>query len=122
MKKDESSHIELKIINNHYYVYRATSEWDKEHKKVRKVTEYMGSIDHDGVFTGKRVKSQIQESGREIFEYGNGKLAHHLIKDVEDILAELTPYSNELIGAAAQSTFPVISWRQDTFSQKIFSI
>ena len=25
---------ELKIIKNNYYVYRATSEWDKERKKV----------------------------------------------------------------------------------------
>ena len=29
MKKKEPSHIELKIIKNNYYVYRATSEWDR---------------------------------------------------------------------------------------------
>ena len=54
MKKKEPSHVELKIIKNNYYVYRATSEWDKERKKVRKITEYIGSIDHGGIFRKKR--------------------------------------------------------------------
>jgi len=53
MKKKEPSHIELKIIKNNCYVYRATSEWDKERKKVRKITEYIGSIDQ-GVSSGRR--------------------------------------------------------------------
>jgi len=100
MKKDEAFHIELKLIKNNYYVYRATSEWDKERKKARKITEYVGSIDHDGIFTKKRTRSRIQESGREVFEYGDGALARHLIKDVEDLLAEATPHSSELIAAA----------------------
>ena len=47
--KKELSHIELKIIKNNHYVYRATSEWDKERKKVKKITEYIG---------GHRFKSQ----------------------------------------------------------------
>ena len=41
MKKEESYHIELKFIGNNYYVYSATSEWDKSKKKVRKITEYI---------------------------------------------------------------------------------
>jgi hypothetical protein len=45
LKREEAGHIELKQIRNNYYVYRATSEWDKERRKVRKITEYMGSID-----------------------------------------------------------------------------
>ena len=100
MKKKEPSHIELKIIKNNYYVYRATSEWDKERKKVRKITEYIGSIDHDGIFRKKRERSRIQESEREVFEYGNGALAHHMIKDLESLLAKNTPYCNELIATA----------------------
>ena len=100
LKKEEPSHIELKLIKNNYYVYRATSEWDKEQKKVRKITEYIGSIDRDGVFKKRRTRSHIQESGHEIFEYGNGMLASHLLKDIEGILSEQTPYCNELISAA----------------------
>jgi len=47
-------------------------------------------------FRKKRGRSRIQESGREVFEYGNGALAHHMI--LEDLLA--TPYCNELIATA----------------------
>ena len=65
-----------------------------------KITEYIGSIDHDGVFRKKRVRSQIQESEREVFEYGNGALAHHMIKDLEDLLTKNTPCCNELIATA----------------------
>ena len=40
MKESEEGCIELKKIRGRYYVYRATSEWDKEDKKVKKITEY----------------------------------------------------------------------------------
>ena len=72
---------------------------DKERGKVRKITEYMGSIDHEGVFTRKKARSRVQESKREVFEYGNGALAYHMIKDLEDILAN-TPFCNELLAFA----------------------
>ena len=51
-------------------------------------------------FRKKRGRSRIQESGREVFGYGNGALAHHMIKDLEDLLAKNTPYCNELIATA----------------------
>ncbi|HEC56668.1 MAG TPA: hypothetical protein ENI32_02105 [Candidatus Syntrophoarchaeum butanivorans] len=38
MKESEEGCIELKKIRGRYYVYRATSEWDKEDKKVKKIT------------------------------------------------------------------------------------
>ncbi|MHC1569321.1 MAG: hypothetical protein ACXQTT_07080, partial [Candidatus Syntropharchaeia archaeon] len=44
MKESEEGCIELKKIRGRYYVYRATSEWDKEDKKVKKITVYLGSI------------------------------------------------------------------------------
>ncbi|MCW3142036.1 MAG: hypothetical protein N2V72_07710 [Methanophagales archaeon] len=59
----------------------------------------MGSIDHEGVFTRKKARSRVQESKREVFEYGNGALAYHMIKDLEDILANM-PFCNELLAFA----------------------
>ena len=91
LKREEAGHIELKQIRNNYYVYRATSEWDKERRKVRKITEYIGSIDPEGLFTARRVRNGIQESGREVFEFGNGGLARYLLRDVETLLTERTP-------------------------------
>ncbi len=100
LKREEAGHIELKQIRKNYYVYRATSEWDKERRKVRKITEYMGSIDSDGIFTARRVRNGVQESSREVFEFGNGGLARYLLQDVEPLLTERTPYARELIAAA----------------------
>ena len=100
LKREEAGHIELKQIRNNYYVYRATSEWDKERRKVRKITEYMGSIDSDGIFTARRVRNGVQESSQEVFEFGNGGLAQYLLHDVEPLLTERTPYARELIAAA----------------------
>lgn len=98
LKESEEGCLELKNIKGKYYVYRATSEWDKQDKKVRKKTEYLGAINNEGIYVPK--KHRVQESKQEIFEYGNGKLAHHFIKDMEAELKQYTPHYRELIAAA----------------------
>ena len=97
MKESEEGCIELKKIRGRYYVYRATSEWDKEDKKVRKITVYLGSITPEGIYVPK--KQRVQESKREVFEYANGMLAYHLL-DLEEKLKGYTPHYRELIAAA----------------------
>ena len=98
IRSREKVYVEVKKIKGKYYVYRSTSEYDREKKKPVKKTEYMGRITPEGVFIPKR--SKIQESSREIFEYGNCMLAYHFLKDVEDALKQLTPYSSEIIAFA----------------------
>ena len=88
----------MKKIKGRFYVYKATSEWDKEKKKVRKITTYLGSITLEGTFISK--KHRVQESKREVFEYANGILAHYFIKDSEEKLKAFTPHYRELIAAA----------------------
>ncbi len=100
IKKENPVYVEIKVINGNYYVYKSTSEWDKQNKKTKKNTDYLGRITLDGEFIKKKTKDFIQGSDREIFEYGNGALAYQMIKDVEDILKNLTPYYKELIAAA----------------------
>ena len=97
MKESEEGCIELKKIRGRYYVYRATSEWDKKDKKVRKITVYLGSITPEGIYVPK--KQRVQESKREVFEYANGMLAYHLL-DLEEKLKGYTPHYRELIAAA----------------------
>lgn len=41
LKKKYDIYLELKKINGHFYIYHATSEWDAEKKKTRKITEYL---------------------------------------------------------------------------------
>lgn len=42
----------------------------------------------------------VGETDREIYEYGNGALAARLLSDVEELLAEFTPYHEELLAMA----------------------
>jgi len=100
LKKKYGIYLELKKINGHFYIYHATSEWDAEKKKTRKITEYIGKITIDGQFRKKGQRNRLKQSYREIFEYGNVALAHSLIKDVETILLEITPYAQDIIAMA----------------------
>ncbi len=97
IRKEQQGCVELKIIKNSYCVRRATSIWDKKRKKVRKITEHLGVIALDGTFKRKIPRRGIRETTREIFEYGNGLLAHYMLRDVEEILSRSTPYSTELV-------------------------
>ena len=100
LKKKYNIYLELKKIKGHYYVYHATSEWDAEKKKTRKITNYLGKITIDGKFREKGQRKRLKQSYREIFEYGNGALAHSLIEDVETMLIDITPYAQDLIAMA----------------------
>ena len=100
IKRSEEGCIELKRIKGRFYVYRATSEWDRENKRVRKITTYLGSITPEGTYIQK--KQRVQESKREVFEYGNGMLAYHFIRDLEEKLEVYTTSYRELI--ATQSS------------------
>lgn len=98
LKKSEEGCLELKRIKGRFYLYRATSEWDGENKKVRKTTTYLGAITTEGIF--KPRKQRMQESKREVFEYGNGTLAHYFLQDVEEKLRAFTHHYKELIATA----------------------
>ncbi|MDP2797563.1 MAG: transposase [Methanoregula sp.] len=97
MKKILQHNVEIHVINGGFYVYRASSIYDKEKKKPRKTTEYIGSISKDGTFKQKKELTTLPISRREIFEYANGALAYECIKDVEVRLKEYTPFYRELI-------------------------
>jgi len=99
IRREEQGYIEIKTIKGNYYVYRSTSEYDREQRKPVKRTSYMGRIMPDGTYIQKKHRA-IQESSREIFEYGNCILAHHFLRDAESILQPLTPYHQEIIASA----------------------
>ena len=50
LKRDSDRYLSLKRINGHMYVYEATTVWDKEHRKVRSLSNYIGRITPDGLF------------------------------------------------------------------------
>lgn len=100
LKESKPGYIELKEIKGRYYVYRSTSEWDKEKKKPVKKPTYLGAINLEGEYTPKKMKTGFQESKREVYEYGNARLAHRFLEDVEGELRQYTPHAEELIAAA----------------------
>lgn len=48
-------YVVLKRMGGRYYLYRQTSKWDKEKKKVRTLAEYLGRIATDGTFIEKSI-------------------------------------------------------------------
>lgn len=100
LQEARPEYIELKEINDRYYVYSATSEWDSTAQKPKKQTAYLGAISLEGEFTPKQLSQSVETTDREIFEYGNGQLAASLLEDVRNLLPEYTPHSEELIAMA----------------------
>ena len=72
--------LEVKRFSNGHYVYRSTTYWDKELKKRRKKSSYIGRLDKDKgliesqktVISSKRVRS--------IWEYGNAALLDYAMQ------------------------------------------
>lgn len=93
-RKAEKAYIELRRTKGHYYIYRATSRWDKQRRKPIKTAELLGSITPDGTYTPKRPRNTF--SATKIYEYGNSTLCQALTSDLTDALRDL-PYGDELI-------------------------
>ena len=72
----------MKISGKNYYLYQVTSAWDKEAKKRRKISKYIGKVNQDGL---------VRENRRTIYEYGNSKLLHLIVKEIEQALRKSFP-------------------------------
>jgi len=78
--------LEVKKFSNGYYLYRSTTYWDKELKKRRKKSSYIGKLDKNKgliesqktVISSKRVRS--------IWEYGNAALLNYAMQDLKPLL------------------------------------
>ena len=53
LKRSYPFFVALHIQNGKFYVYRQSTRWDKEKRKVRSTSEYLGRIMPDGKFVGK---------------------------------------------------------------------
>ena len=100
IKEELEGYIQIAYSSGSYSVRRSTSKWDKKKKKPVKITEHVGTITKDGIFRKKIPRNAIHDTSREVFEFGNGTLAYHLLKDIEEILSELTPCYMEIIAYA----------------------
>jgi hypothetical protein len=72
-RKNGEKGLEIKKLGNSFYVYRSTTYWDKQLKKVRKRSKYLGKLDaHDGFIEGK--KRDTVATVKTVWQYGNAVL------------------------------------------------
>ena len=99
-RKKRKQPLEIKLLNNNYYLYRSTTRWDKETKKIRKVSEYIGRIDKNGVID-KRETNKV----RTVYHYGNAQMLYQLSHEIEILLKKNFPQQwQELLACAIVKT------------------
>jgi hypothetical protein len=97
LKTKENTRLELRKIKNHYYIYKAQNQWNKQTKKPQKTTQYIGTITKDGTYKPKQQKTTTNTpTTTQIYEYGSTQLCLKLSKDIQQATQNL-PYKNELL-------------------------
>jgi transposase len=79
--------LEVKKRGDRYYLYMSTSRWDRELKKRRKLSRYIGRITKEGVVETDRTK----HDARSIYEYGNSKLLASMVEGLVEPLKQAFP-------------------------------
>ena len=112
--------LEVKTQGKNYYVYHSTTYWDKELKKPRKTSRYLGKLDPDKGL----IKAGVRPSAiRSIAEYGNSMLLHGAMKELKPILMEGFPdYWEEIYALAmVRTTGNVPLKRADEAWKKLYN-
>lgn len=84
---DGEQGIEIKHLGNSYYVYRSTTVWDKEAKKRRKRSVYLGKLDEERGFI-RRDREIPRFKPKSVRQYGNAMLLHRAMTDILPLLRE----------------------------------
>lgn len=99
-RKKRKIPLEAKELNKNYYLYKATTIWNKEKGKIKKVSEYIGRITPKGVIE----KSQSRDV-RSIYEYGNSFILYELSSEIIEFLKEsFYDYWKEIIACSIVKT------------------
>jgi hypothetical protein len=77
--------LEIKRIGSAYYVYRSTTVWDKEEKKRKKRSKYLGRLDEKNGLQEKE-SMLVSANERVVKQYGNAVL---LNRSMSNILQQL---------------------------------
>ena len=74
--------LEVKHTGSGYYMYQVTSVWDKENRKRRKISRYIGKVNESGI---------VYENRRTVHEYGNSQLLINIANELEPALRSCFP-------------------------------
>ena len=94
--KENKGYISLKLIRGKYYVYRQSSRYDKQTKKIKPIMNYIGRILDNGKFIEKYENNNPSESVTSIktqinnYELNNNSAVHKLDNIDIKILQELS--------------------------------
>jgi transposase len=85
--------LEIKVRDNCHYVYRSTSRYDKEIKKGRKVSVYLGRLDKINGFIpkGEKPKSNTAPIPRSVTDYGNSIILRNAMAEIKPLLLDIFP-------------------------------
>ena len=83
--------LEVKELNTGFYVYRSTTYWDKELKKRRKKSTYLGVLDRkNGLVLSKQPIISASHI-RTIWNYGTATILNYAIQELIPTLQEAFP-------------------------------
>jgi len=80
--------LEIKYLNNNYYVYRSTSYWDKSLRKIRKKSTYIGRLDKEKGLIESSQKYRSKVYPKSVKTYGDAMLLNIAMKDLMPLLKE----------------------------------
>lgn len=84
--------LEVKVIGENHYVYHSTTYWDKELKKSRKTSKYLGKLDpKEGLVESRKRKELTSSDVRNVTEYGNSMVLHESMKSLKPLLMDAFP-------------------------------
>jgi len=80
--------LEVKYLNKNYYVYRSTSYWDKNLRKVRKKSTYIGRLDRERGLIQSSQKYRSNVYPKSVKTYGDAMLLNIALNDLIPLLKE----------------------------------
>ncbi|HJH29512.1 MAG TPA: hypothetical protein C5S51_07460 [Methanosarcinaceae archaeon] len=84
--------LEIKVIGKNHYAYHSTTYWDKELKKPRKTSKYLGKLDKtEGLIESRKRKKLASSDIRNVTEYGNSMVLHESMKSLKPPLIDAFP-------------------------------
>ena len=91
-KRKRGIPLEPKLLNGNYYLYHATTRYDRATGDSRKVSGYIGRITENGIIEAHHRK-------RSMYEYGNSQLVYSLSSQLTEKLRKHFPETWESIYA-----------------------
>lgn len=91
--KHKKKGTEVRKMGENYYLYKIRSEWDKEKKRPKKITEkYLGKITPEGLIKPKHERKDDLAGNITVKEFGATNLILSQSKDIIELLKSSFPY------------------------------